>query len=380
MSAAADISTRLGRNAEAVCRRYLSNGRRNGGYWSAGDVSNSAGRSLHVRLNGPESGPGAAGHWTDQATGDHGDLLDLIGLACGHTRLIDSLDEARAFLSLPRPEPNERTNLASQPKAPTASPEAARRLFAAGRPIRGTLAADYLRARGLRIADYPALRFHPGVYYRPDRDGPRRSMPALLAAVTDLDDRVVGLQRTWLNPATKMKADVDTPRRAMGALLGNGVRFGVANEVLAAGEGVETMLALSTVLPALPMVAALSASHLAALLLPQTLRRLYVARDPDPAGYRAVIRLTERVEADGIEVRVLEAEEGDFNDDLLRIGRAALLERVSGQLAPKDRARFAGLAVTEMRGGGAGAGSPSAVENASEFRSLVGQETAPAAF
>lgn len=380
MSAAAEISARLGRNAEAVCRRYLSNGRRNGVYWSVGDVSNSAGRSLHVRLVGPESGPGAAGHWTDQATGEHGDLLDLIGLACGHTRLIDSMDEARAFLSLPRPEPTERTNLASQPKASTASPEAARRLFAAGRPIRGTLAADYLRARGLRIADYPALRFHPGVYYRPDRDGPRRSMPALLAAVTDLDDRVVGLQRTWLDPATKMKADVDTPRRAMGVLLGNGVRFGVANDVLAAGEGVETMLALSTVLPTLPMVAALSASHLAALILPPTLRRLYVVRDPDPAGHRAVIRLTERVEADGTEVRVLETEEGDFNDDLLRIGRAALLERVAGQLAPEDRERFAGLAVTEMRGGGAGAESPSAVEDASEFRSLVGQETAPTAF
>lgn len=82
-----------------------------------------------------------------------------------------------------------------------------------------------------------------------------------------------------------------SPRRALGHLLGNGVRFGVAHDVLAAGEGVETVLALRAVLPALPMVAALSAGHLAAHCLPPTLRRLYVARDNDAAGRRAAERL-----------------------------------------------------------------------------------------
>ena len=38
------------------------------------------------------------------------------------------------------------------------------------------------------------------------------------------------------------KAPIDTPRRAMGDLLGNAVRFGVVDDVLAAGEGIETML------------------------------------------------------------------------------------------------------------------------------------------
>ena len=70
----------------------------------------------------------------------------------------------------------------------------------------------------------------------------------------------------------------------MGDLLGHAVRFGVADDVLAAGEGIETMLSLRCVLPTMPMVAALSAAHLAALLLPDTLRRLYIARDDDPAG------------------------------------------------------------------------------------------------
>lgn len=84
------------------------------------------------------------------------------------------------------------------------------------------------------------------------------------------------------------------PRRSLGHLLGNGVRFGTAADVLAAGEGIETMLALKSVLPALPMVAALSAGHLAALVLAPSLARLYVVRDNDAAGREAVERLSAR--------------------------------------------------------------------------------------
>ena len=64
-SPAADLARRLARNAEAVCRRYLSNGHREGRYWLVGDVSNTRGRSLFVRLSGPDHGKGAAGKWTD---------------------------------------------------------------------------------------------------------------------------------------------------------------------------------------------------------------------------------------------------------------------------------------------------------------------------
>ena len=62
---AADLAYRLAREAEAVCRHYLSNGRREGRYWLVGDVRNTPGRSLFVRLHGPEAGKGAAGKWTE---------------------------------------------------------------------------------------------------------------------------------------------------------------------------------------------------------------------------------------------------------------------------------------------------------------------------
>lgn len=64
-ASAVDLARRLAREAEAVCRHYLSNGRRRGRYWTVGDVRNAPGRSMFVRLSGPESGRGAAGHWTD---------------------------------------------------------------------------------------------------------------------------------------------------------------------------------------------------------------------------------------------------------------------------------------------------------------------------
>src|SRR3954462_1152881 len=64
-SPAADLAGRLAENAEAVCRAYLSNGRRQGRYWIVGGVMNSRGGSLFVRLHGPTSGKGAAGKWTD---------------------------------------------------------------------------------------------------------------------------------------------------------------------------------------------------------------------------------------------------------------------------------------------------------------------------
>jgi hypothetical protein len=62
---ASDLARRLAEQAETVCRHYLSNGRRVGRYWIIGDVRNTPGRSMFVRLKGPASGKGAAGKWTD---------------------------------------------------------------------------------------------------------------------------------------------------------------------------------------------------------------------------------------------------------------------------------------------------------------------------
>ena len=339
-SAASEIARRLGREAEAVCRHYLSNGRKQGRYWIVGDIENTPGRSLYVRLTGPAHGPGAAGKWADAATGEHGDLLDLIAAAHHLQSFGETLDEARRFLSLPRPEPPQR----ERQSAPTGSPEAARRLFAMGRPVGGTLAERYLRRRGLSgLGDAPALRFHPCCYYWREgqpKDTPPETWPALLAKVTDVNGNLTGVHRTWLDPATARKAPLDPSRKAMGNLLGHGVRIGTASDILAAGEGLESTLSVRMALPNMPVISALSANHLAALILPTGLQRLYIAADADEAGDMATANLIERAGAVGIETIRLISLGGDFNEDLRKLGRDDLRTHLGQQLATADFSRL----------------------------------------
>ena len=230
------------------------------------------------------------------------------------------------------------------------SPEAARRLFAMSQPIGGTLGEAVLRRRGITaLHETGSLRFHPRCYYRPDEHSPTEIWPAMIAAVTDLSGKLTGAHRTWLDPrgfseVNLGRAPIETPRRAMGDLLDHAVRFGVGGEVMAAGEGIETTLSVRSVLTQMPSMAALSAAHLSAILFPRMLRRLYIARDNDPAGDRAMTVLIERASAVGIETIVLTPRLGDFNEDLRLLGFDVLAAHLRLQVASSDIARFMSLA------------------------------------
>ncbi|MXO65361.1 DUF7146 domain-containing protein [Altericroceibacterium endophyticum] len=343
MHQASDLARRLARNAESVCRHYLPESHRQGRYWLVGDVEGTPGRSMFVRLTGPESGKGAAGKWTDAATGEHGDLLDLIAANRRLGSLAETLEEARHFLSLPAPDPRQTTQRSS---APTGSSEAARRLWAISRSIHGTLAETYLRRRGIAdLRNCGCLRFHPNCWYRADRDdlpGTPHAFPALIAAVRDNDGTLTGLHRTWLDPSGTSKANIATPRRAMGDLLGHGARFRPSGTAMIAGEGIETMLSLRQIMPTMSMIAASSAAHLAAIEFPSVLRRLYIARDSDPAGHGAYDDLASRASKAGIDVLPLDARLCDFNDDLRQFGTEAMRADLRIQLMPEDAERFIG--------------------------------------
>jgi hypothetical protein len=344
MDSISDIVRSLAENAEAVCRRYLSNGRREGRYWLVGDIQNAPGRSLYVLLSAAGATRGQAGKWTDAASGEHGDLLDIIAASCGHGAMRETLAEARRFLSLPMPIASSRgLGRSRAANAPTGTPEAARRLWAASKTIDGSLAAAYLAARRIgSVGSSGSLRYHAHCYYRPSRDDVpdvRSAWPAMIAAVTDDDGEITGVHRTWLDPAGG-KAPVACPRRAMGHLLGHGIRFGRSGTVMTAGEGIETILSLREVLPDLPMIAGTSAAHLAAMRFPQPLRRLYVACDKDPAGAGALKTLAERGAAEGIEIVPLLPARGDFNDDLCALGRARFADRLGCLLRSENAARF----------------------------------------
>ncbi|RWI37035.1 MAG: DNA primase [Mesorhizobium sp.] len=336
-ASASELADRLAQNAEAVCRHYLSAGRRAGNYWIAGDVGNSKGRSLYVHLSGPRRG-----RWADEATAQFGDLLDLVRETCGLVDFRDVADEARRFLSLPNPEPLRSAGSdSSRPVGGLCASERARRLFAMSRPLQGTLAEGYLRHRGIvRAALHGSLRFHPSCYYRDLTTGATSAFPALIAAVTDAAGMITGVHRTSLDPGGSGKAPVDNPRRSLGGLLGNAVRFSFPTTgpvpIMAAGEGTETMLSLNTVMPAMPVVAALSANHLAAFRFPAGCARLYIAADADAAGRHGVDRLSRRAQAAGLLPLVLSPELGDFNEDLRWLGPDRLMARLREQLIPED--------------------------------------------
>lgn len=328
-----EIARRLAMRAAEVCRRYLPNGRRVGDYWVAGDARGAKGRSLYVRLVGPPCGKRAAGKWTDASTSEYGDLLDLIAASCRLSDHRDVLEEARRFLSLAADSQSRAVR-----RSPRNSAMSAQRLFAASAPITGTLAETYLRSRGIpEVRGLDALRFHPRCYYRRDAQSPAERWPAVIAAVTDAQGVVTGVQRTYLQCEGSDKAPLETPRKAMGVLAGNAVRFGTAHECMAVGEGIETVLSLQCLMPSMPMAAALSAQNLGVFQTAATLRRLYIAADRDDVGMRAAERLYWRAVDQGVNAAILLPILGDFNDDLLNADIAAMKTSLAAQLHPSDR-------------------------------------------
>lgn len=340
MFSASQLADRLARDAEAVCRHYLSAGRRAGNYWIVGDVANNKGRSLYVHLAGPRKG-----RWTDAAAGQFGDLLDLVRETCGLLDFRDVADEARRFLNEPKPGSSYRGDDARDAPVERPAAERARRLFGMTQPLVGTLADTYLRQRGiLRASAHPVLRFHPSCYYRDLATGRTSRYPALIAAVTDRFGAITGVHRTWLDPRGGGKAKVDDPRRALGGLLSNAVRFRFPVHgpvpVMAAGEGLESILSLAHVMPGMAMVSALTANHLAAFRLPAGCARLYIAADADAAGRHGIEGLSRSARALGVLPLVLAPELGDFNEDLRRLGPARLTAHLRSQLTKEDAQAF----------------------------------------
>jgi hypothetical protein len=128
------------------------------------------------------------------------------------------------------------------------------------------------------------------------------------------------------------------------------VWFGLVDDVMAVGEGLETVLSVRMAVPALPIAAATSSSHLGVFRLPYTLRRLYIVQDNDPAGQLAVQKLSRSALCTGIEPVVLTPTLGDFNDDLRQLGVDAIRAALREQLRPKDANRFMALQAGKVGG------------------------------
>ncbi len=299
---ASELSHRLGLNALAVCRYYLFNGHKAGRYWQVGNAQNEKGKSLFVRL----ADPGTPGKWNDAATDEYGDLLDVIQLSCGLPDLAAAMTEAVRFLRL-SPSPPPRSAQLSKRSSYT---DIARRLYAAARPMAGTLGETYLGKRGIALREgMGSLRFHPRAWFAANT-----YHPAIIVGVRDNAGNLTGINRMFLDKTANL-----IERRALGELNGNAARIGPINvHHLLVGEGLESTLSFTVTHPGQPLAATLSSAHMAAFKIPAVVKYLTIAADNGAAGRDAARKLEARAFAQGVKARIVCPRLADFNDDLVR--------------------------------------------------------------
>lgn len=108
---AKNIVCLLGQSIDRVMQHLLPNGKRKGREWRVGSVNGEPGESLRVCLEGSKMGL-----WSDFATGQSGDLLNLWCL-CRDKAISEAILEVRQWLGIPSPtfEPQRRSNWVEPP-------------------------------------------------------------------------------------------------------------------------------------------------------------------------------------------------------------------------------------------------------------------------
>jgi DNA primase len=196
--------------------------------------------------------------------------------------------------------------------------------------LSGTLGECYLRdVRCIALDVWPAtLRFHRGLFHREAR----RHFPAIVAPVQNAAGEFRGIWRIFLDPETTDKAPVEEPRLGLGEIAGNMVRLTPIGPEVVVSEGIESGLAALMADPSRSHIAALSASHMRRLKLPECVRSAILVEEndlPDKLGRRAspdaVRAFSSRLIAEGRRVSIARPPQGakDFNDCLLEKARVA---------------------------------------------------------
>lgn len=158
-----EIKTKLANEAESVAKHLLPDGAKRGNEWRAGDTLGSAGDSLGVHLVGSK-----AGVWSDFATGDSGDLLDLYRAVKGGS-LADALAWAKNWLGVI--EPTFEPKRVKQYRKPQHHPDS---------QIPKSAVLDYFHSRGLTDVTIKALQLAEIKEMEFDHDGGKVSSPAIV--------------------------------------------------------------------------------------------------------------------------------------------------------------------------------------------------------
>lgn len=195
----------------------------------------------------------------------------------------------------------------------------ARRIWDTAQPVAGTLVERYLSARAITERRLVDVRFARTLAHRSGQ-----AAPAMIAAIRDASQRLIGVHRTWLRMDGGGKAPLEPAKAMLGRAMGGSVLLREGDGSLVVAEGVETALSLACAAPEARIFAALSAANLPALPLPSRPGEMIIGADGDPPGRTAALTLADRAATLGWRVRILQAPDGlDWSDVLRRaVGEA----------------------------------------------------------
>lgn len=112
---AKELAQRMAQEAATIIPYLLPRGKKKGSEWKAGDLTGGEGDSLSVRLTGSK-----AGVWSDFATGQAGDILDLWA-NCKCQSIPEAINEAKRFLGINDAMPMREKKAYTLPKKPQCS-------------------------------------------------------------------------------------------------------------------------------------------------------------------------------------------------------------------------------------------------------------------
>lgn len=190
------------------------------------------------------------------------------------------------------------------------------------RPAPGTPAETYLRSRGILMPVPHTIRFAMTPAWYDDATGEcGPDLPALVGAVVDGRDRLIGLQRIFLADGGKRKARMEKPKRSLGRVKGGALRLNsdadsYGHELILT-EGPEDGLSLAQELGAEVWVT-LGTAMMPFIDYPPRVVSIVIAGQNDDAGRAAVEQAEDDLAERGFATRTMWPADGfkDWNDQL----------------------------------------------------------------
>ena len=184
-------------------------------------------------------------------------------------------------------------------------------IWRAAGPIGGTPAEAYLRQRGLDLRLPDSLRFARLRYGS-------KTLPCLVALIANDQNKIGGIQRTFVKEDGSGKADVPAPKLSLGRIGGGAIRLAPAAATLVVTGGLEDGLTLQQELGQ-AVWAATGEGNIANMALPVGVRSVIIGADRDESGEAHAKRAADAFVEQGRSVRIIRpiAPAKDFNEELV---------------------------------------------------------------